>query len=323
MRAIRFHQFGDADQLALETVRDPTPPPGEACVRVEVAGVNYIDTYHREGLYPVDLPCIPGVEGAGTIVALGEGVAGFSPGDRVAWAGPMGAYAELVSLPAGQLVPVPEGVTAETAAAVMLQGMTAHYLSHDSFPLESGHTVLIHAGAGGVGLLLIQMAKQRGARVLTTVSTAEKETLAREAGADEVIRYTDCDFAEETMRLTDDKGVDVIYDSVGRSTFEAGLGILRPRGHMVLFGQSSGPVPPVDPGLLCTSGSLFLTRPTLAHYIPDRKALLARAGEVFGMLESDHLKLRIGGRYPLSQAAEAHRDLQGRRTTGKLLLTID
>lgn len=320
MKAIRFYSSGGPDVLTYEEVDDPVPAAGQAVVKVDAIGLNYIDTYHREGLYPVDLPCIPGMEAAGTVVAVGAGVDQVAVGDRVAYAGVLGAYAELAAVDAGQLVPVADGVELETGAAAMLQGMTAHYLAYSTFPLDSGHTALIHAAAGGVGLLLVQMAKKAGARVIGTVSTEAKEALARGAGADEVIRYTEADFEAETMRLTDGKGVDVVYDSVGKSTFDQGLNVLRPRGYMVLFGQSSGPVPPFDPGLLNAKGSLYLTRPTMLHYASDRHELLRRAGDVFDWIAAGELDLRIGDRFQLSDAAAAHTALQGRKTTGKVLI---
>lgn len=320
MKAIRFHSNGGPDVLTYEEVDDPVPAAGQALVKVDAIGLNYIDTYHREGLYPVDLPCIPGMEAAGTVAAVGAGVDQVAVGDRVAYAGVLGAYAELAAVDAGQLVPVADGVELETGAAAMLQGMTAHYLAYSTFPLDSGHTALIHAAAGGVGLLLVQMAKKAGARVIGTVSTEAKEALARGAGADEVIRYTEADFEAETMRLTDGKGVDVVYDSVGKSTFDQGLNVLRPRGYMVLFGQSSGPVPPFDPGLLNAKGSLYLTRPTMLHYASDRHELLRRAGDVFDWIAAGELDLRIGDRFQLSDAAAAHTALQGRKTTGKVLI---
>ncbi len=320
MKAIRFHSSGGPDVLTYEEVDDPVPASGQALVKVEAIGLNYIDTYHREGLYPVNLPCIPGMEAAGTVAAVGAGVDQVAVGDRVAYAGVLGSYAELAAVDAGQLVPVADGVDLETGAAAMLQGMTAHYLAYSTFPLDSGHTALIHAAAGGVGLLLVQMAKQAGARVIGTVSTEAKEALARGAGADEIIRYTENDFEAETMRLTDGKGVDVVYDSVGKSTFDQGLNVLRPRGYMVLFGQSSGPVPPFDPGQLNAKGSLYLTRPTMLHYVSDRQELLRRAGDVFDWIAAGELDLRIGDRFQLSDAAAAHAALQGRKTTGKVLI---
>ena len=320
MKAMRFHQHGGPEVLVYEDVAAPEPGPGEAVVQIEASGLNYIDTYHRDGLYPVELPCTPGMEAAGIVARVGAGVSDIKEGDRVAYAGSMGAYAEQATVPAASLVPLPDGVSSEVGAAAMLQGITAHYLVHGSYALGNGDTALIHAGAGGVGLLLIQMAKRLGARVLTTVSTAEKAELARGAGADEVILYTERDFAEETMALTDGRGVDVVYDSVGKTTFDKSLDVLRPLGYLVLFGQSSGPVDPIDPGILNIKGSLFLTRPTMAHYVQTREALLQRAGDVLNWLGSGELDLRIGARFALSEAADAHRALQGRKTTGKVVL---
>ena len=320
MKVNRFHQHGGPEVLVYEEVDEPTPAAGEALIKIEAIGLNYIDTYHREGLYPVELPCIPGMEAAGTVAAVGAGVSLVKVGDRVAYAGILGAYAEMAAVAADRLVSLPDSVDFETGAAAMLQGLTAHYLVHGSYALGQGDTALIHAGAGGVGLLLVQMAKRLGARVISTVSTAAKEDLARGAGADEVIRYTEKDFEEETLRLTDGKGVEVVYDSVGKTTFEKGLNVLRPRGYMVLFGQSSGPVDPVDPGILNVKGSLFLTRPTMVHYVASREDLLARAGDVLNWVGSGELDLRIGDRFELAAAADAHRALQGRKTTGKVLL---
>ncbi len=320
MKATLFSAHGGPEVLSYEDVPEPIPAAGEVLLQLKAGGLNYIDTYHREGLYPVDLPCIPGVEGAGTVIGLGEGVTGVSEGDRVGFAGAMGSYAEQIAVPADRLIPLPEGCSFEDAAAVLLQGMTAHYLVHGSYKAGPDDTALVHAAAGGVGLLLVQMAKKRGARVIGTVSTPEKEALAREAGADEVIRYTEVDFEAETRRLTEDAGVDVVYDSVGRTTFDAGLRLLKPLGTMVLFGQSSGPVPPVNPQILSAEGSLFLTRPTMAHYILTRDALLDRAGEVLDWVVSGELSVRIGARYPLADAAAAHTALQSRQTTGKVLL---
>ena len=323
MKAMRFHQHGGPEVLVYEDAPAPNVGSGEVAIKIEAIGLNYIDTYHRDGIYPVELPCIPGMEAAGTVARIGEGVDGVQVGDRVAYAGALGAYAEEVAVAAERLVPLPDDVSCEIGAAAMLQGMTAHYLAHGSYALGKDDTALIHAGAGGVGLLLIQMAKRLGARVLTTVSTDEKEQLARGAGADEVIRYTERDFAEDVMTLTDGRGVDVVYDSVGKTTFEKSLDVLRPLGYLVLFGQSSGPVQPVDPGILNVKGSLFLTRPTMAHYIPTRKALLQRAGDVLRWIGSGELNLRIGDRYALADAADAHRALQGRKTTGKVVILPD
>lgn len=320
MKATRFHQHGGPEVLSYEEVEDPTPAAGEALVQLEAVGLNYIDTYHREGLYPVDLPCVPGVEGAGTVTAIGADVTDVAVGDKVAYAGAMGAYADLAVVPADRLVPLPDGVSAEDAAAVMLQGMTAHYLATGSFPLSPGDTALIHAAAGGVGLLLVQIAKMRGARVIGTVSTEEKEALARGAGADEVIRYTESDFESEVQRLTDNAGVEVVFDSVGKTTFDKGLNLLKPRGTMVLFGQSSGPVEPLDPQVLSQKGSIFLTRPTMVHYILTRQDLLDRSGEVLSWVGAGKLDVRVGARFALADAADAHRALEGRKTTGKVLL---
>ena len=320
MKAIRVTSFGGPEVLRLEDVPIPAPGPGQVLVKVEAAGLNFIDVYHRTGLYANPLPFTPGPEGAGAVAALGPGVSGFRPGDRVAWASGLGSYAEQVLVPAAHLVPVPSGVDTHTAAALMLQGMTAHYLSESTYPLKAGDTCLVHAAAGGVGLLLVQMAKRRGARVFGTVSTDEKAALARGAGADEVILYTRQDFLAEVKRLTDGRGVQVVYDSVGQATFEKSLDCLALRGLLVLFGQSSGPVPSFNPSLLAAKGSLFLTRPTLFHYVADRASLEARAGAVLKAAASGQLKVRIERTFPLAEAAEAHRTLEGRKTTGKVLL---
>ncbi len=322
MHAIRLHQPGAADTLRAEQVPVPQPGPGQALVRLEAAGVNFIDVYKRTGLYTVPLPATLGEEGAGTVVAVGEGAAEVSLGDRVAWAGHMGGYAEYAIVPAAKLVPLPEGVDARLGAAVMLQGMTAHYLAASTWPLREGDVCVVHAAAGGVGLLLTQIAKRRGAIVIGTVGSDEKAELARAAGADEVIVYTRQDFVGGVKRLTDGRGVQVIYDSVGQTTFLAGLDVLAPRGMMVLFGQSSGPVPPVNPQLLNQKGSLFLTRPTLGHYVATRDELLWRAGELFGWVAAGELDVRVGAEFALADAAEAHRALEGRRTTGKVLLRV-
>jgi len=320
MKIVRIEAFGGPEALHLAEMPQSAPGPGQVAVRVEAAGVNFIDVYHRTGLYPNPLPYTPGLEGAGVVTAVGPGVSGLGPGDRVAWTSVPGSYAEAVVLPADRAVAVPEGVDTRTAAAVMLQGLTAHYLCTSTFPLKEGDTCLVHAAAGGVGLLLVQMAKMRGARVLGTASTEEKAALARGAGADEVILYTREDFVEATKRLTDGRGVDVVYDSVGQATFEKGFDVLRARGMMVLFGQSSGPVAPLDPQVLSRKGSLFLTRPTLFQYIADRESLEARAHDVLGDVAAGRLKVRIGATWPLGEAGEAHRALEGRRTTGKVLL---
>lgn len=315
-----MHEPGGPEALRHEDVPRPQPGRGEALVRVEAAGLNFIDVYHRKGLYPLDLPFTPGVEGAGVVEGTGEGVEGLSRGDRVAWAGGRGAYAEYAAVAAERLVPLPPDVEVRTAAAVMLQGMTAHYLACSTVPLEPGDTCLVHAAAGGVGLLLCQIAAMRGARVLGTASTEEKAARARDAGADEVILYTREDFREAVDRLTGGHGVQVVYDSVGRTTFLDGLRCLASRGTMVLFGQSSGPVEPFDPQLLNRHGSLYLTRPSLFHYVADREELLARAGDLFDWLRAGRLSLRIDRELPLERAGDAHRALEGRETSGKVLL---
>jgi NADPH2:quinone reductase len=320
MRAIRVHTTGGAEVLTVDEIPVPTPGAGEALVRLEAAGVNFIDVYKRTGLYKLALPATLGEEGSGTIASVGSGVTDVREGDRVAWAGAIGSYADYVVVPAARLVPLPESVGAEVGAAVMLQGMTAHYLATSTYPLRAGDRCLIHASAGGVGLLLVQIAKRRGAHVIGTAGSEEKARLAREAGADHVILYTSQDFVAETRRITDGRGVNVIYDSVGRTTFLPGLDLIMPRGMMVLFGQSSGPVGAIDPQVLNQKGSLFLTRPTLAHYTATRDELLWRSRELFEWIAAGGLRVRIGAEYPLSQAAEAHRALEGRRTTGKVLL---
>ncbi|HUC28688.1 MAG TPA: quinone oxidoreductase [Candidatus Acidoferrum sp.] len=320
MKAIQVKQTGGPEVMETVELPLPQPKPNEALVKLAAAGVNFIDVYHREGRYKVPLPFVLGQEGAGVVTAVGTEVRSIKTGDHVAWAGLLGAYAEYDAVPADRLVPIPAGVTDQQAAAAMLQGMTAHYLCHDTYALKRGDTALVHAAAGGVGLLLTQMAHNIGARVIATVSTEEKSKLARAAGADEIIFYTQSDFEAETKRLTGGKGVDVVYDSVGKTTFEKGLNILRPRGMMVLFGGTSGPVPPLDLIVLSQKGSLFVTRPTLGHYTITRDELMSRAGAVFGMIAAGKLKLRIEHIYPLAQAQQAHRDLEGRKTTGKLLL---
>ncbi|HEY8478152.1 MAG TPA: quinone oxidoreductase [Chloroflexota bacterium] len=320
MKAVRVHEHGGPEVLRVEEVPVPEPGPGTVLVKLAAAGVNFIDTYQRSGLYPMSLPFTMGNEGAGTVAAVGPAVADFAVGDRVAYTNVLGAYAEYAVVPAERLIRVPEQVDLKTAAAVMLQGCTAHYLTHSTYPLRQGETCLVHAAAGGVGLLLVQMAKMRGARVIGTTSTEEKATLARAAGADEIVLYTQRDFAEEVRRLTDGRGVQVVYDSVGRATFEKSLDCLAPRGYMVLFGQSSGPVPPIDPQILNRKGSLFLTRPSLAHYTLTRQEYEARANDVLGWVRSGQLKVRIGAEFPLAAAAEALRQLEARKTTGKVLL---
>jgi NADPH2:quinone reductase len=320
MKAIRVAAVGGPEVLRLEEVPTPEPGPGQVRVRVDSAGLNYIDVYHRTGLYPNPMPFTPGLEGAGVVQAVGDGVADVKKGDRVAWANLPGSYAEQVVGPAERVVPVPVGLELRTAAALMLQGMTAQYLTESTFPLKAGHTCLLHAAAGGVGLLLAQMARQRGARILGTVSTEEKAVLARQAGVHEVILYTKEDFLAAVKRLTDGRGVDVVYDSVGVTTFEKSLDCLVPRGMLVLFGQSSGPVPPFNISQLAAKGSLFLTRPTLFSYTADRANLVARASAVLEAAAAGTLHARIDRRFPLAEAAEAHRALEGRKTTGKVLL---
>jgi NADPH2:quinone reductase len=320
MQAIRIEANGGPDVMRYADVPRPAPKPGEVLVQVEAAGVNFIDTYQRSGQYRIALPAVLGLEAAGTVAEVGGGVTGFGVGDRVAYQGVHGAYAEYAAVPADRVVSLPDGVSAKQAAAVMLQGMTAHYLACSTFPLRDGHTCLVHAAAGGVGLLLCQIANHRGARVIGTVSTHEKAALARAAGAHDVIVYTEQDFETEVRRITDGAGVDVVYDSVGKDTFDRSLSCLKPRGTMVLYGQSSGPVPPFDPQLLNRRGSLFLTRPSLQHYVATRAELLERAGEVLGWVRDGALTVRIGLELPLSQAAEAHRRLEARLTTGKVLL---
>ena len=321
MRAIKVNQHGGPEALSREEVETPDPGPGQARVRLAASGVNFIDVYMRSGVYPGDPPFTLGLEGAGEVEAVGEGVEEVSVGDHVAWAGVPGSYAEAVVAPANKLVPFNVTmVEARVAAAIMLQGMTAHYLTHSTFPLQEGHTALVHAAAGGVGLLLCQMAKMRGARVIGTAGTEEKARLAREAGADEVILYREQDFAEETERLTSGEGVDVVYDSVGKDTFDGGLDCLKTRGYMVLFGGSSGQVPPLDLQVLNRKGGLYVTRPALAHYTRTREELLWRAESLFSWIGQGNLDVRIGGSYALEDAARAHEDLEARRTTGKLIL---
>ncbi|HEU4533840.1 MAG TPA: quinone oxidoreductase [Polyangiaceae bacterium] len=311
---------GGPEVLTLQEAPTPAPGPGQALVRVAAAGVNFIDVYQRSGQYPVPLPLRLGLEGAGRVEALGPGVEGFAPGERVAWASSPGSYATHAAVAVGQLVPVPEGVDDETAAALMLQGMTAHYLCRSTYALREGETCLIYAAAGGVGLLLCQLVRAIGARAVGVVSTPEKAELAREAGASEVVVWGQGDLVDEVRALTNGRGVDVVYDSVGRDSFDLSVRCLRPRGMLVLYGQSSGPVAPFDPQRLSQHGSLFLTRPTLGHYTADRAELLGRARELFADVAAGRLRVRIGGRFPLANAADAHRALASRATTGKLLL---
>ena len=320
MKAVRIHKYGGPEVLTHEDIPVPEPKAGEARVKIEAIGLNFIDIYQRTGLYPIQTPFTLGSEGAGVVDAVGEGLTEVKKGDRVAYSMVLGSYAEFAIVPAWRLAPVPANIDGKSAATLMLQGMTAHYLAHSTYPLKRGDTALVHAAAGGVGLLLIQLAKQLGATVIGTVSTEAKAQLAKDAGAEHVILYTQSDFLAEVKKLTEGRGVHVVYDSVGQSTFEKGLDCLRPRGTMVLFGQSSGPVAAFDPGKLAAKGSLFLTRPSLAHYTLDRNELLQRANDLFNWTASGKLKLRIEKTYSLADAAEAHRELEGRKTTGKVIL---
>ena len=321
MKAIRVHQFGDAGSLAYDDAPMPEPGPKDVRVKVEAAGLNFIDIYHRTGSYPLERPFILGLEGAGIVDEVGDEVSDLKKGDRVAWTMIPGSYAEYVIAPADRVVPVPDGLTTRQAAAAMLQGLTAHYLAVSTYPLGESDMALIHAASGGVGHLLVQMAKMRGAWVAGTVSTEEKARLAKEAGADEVIRYTEQDFEEEIRRLTDGEGVHVVYDSVGKTTFDKSLNCLRPRGYLVLFGQASGAVPPLDPQVLNQKGALFLTRPTLGPYIATRDELLSRTQDLFSWMESGKLEVRIDKTFDLAEAADAHRYMEARKTKGKVLLT--
>jgi len=320
MKAIQIHQTGGPEVLKLVELPIPEPGPGQVLIRVEAVGVNFIEIYFRKGVYKAALPLIPGSEASGTVVKLGQGVTGFVEGEAVASVSVLGSYAEYALVPAAQLVKTPPELCPEKAAAILLQGMTAHYLSHSTFPLKASDTALVHAGAGGVGLLLTQIAVRLGARVITTVSTAEKAELSREAGASDVILYTEQDFEAEVKRITGGKGVDVVYDSVGKTTFDKSLNCLRPRGLLALFGASSGPVPPLDLIQLSSKGSLFVTRPTLWHYVATRADLDWRAGDVLGWAAKGELKLRTEHIYPLDEAAQAQTDLEARMTTGKILL---
>jgi NADPH2:quinone reductase len=323
MRAIQVKETGGPEKMELVDLPQPVAGPGQALVKIADSGVNFIDVYFRTGSYKADLPITLGSEGAGTVVSVGDGVSEVAPGDRVAYAMTRGSYAEYAVVPAAQLVKIPDHLDFQKAAAAMLQGMTAHYLTHSTFALKAGDTCLVHAAAGGVGLLLVQMARRIGARVFGTVSTEAKAQLAKEAGADEIIFYTHQDFAAEVKLLTSGRGVDVVYDSVGATTFMKSLDSLRPRGLLVLFGQSSGPVPPFDPNILNGKGSLFLTRPGLPHHLLTRAELLWRAGDVLGWVSSGELKIRVDRAYPLAEAPQAHRDLEGRRTAGKLVLLTE
>ena len=320
MKAIQLQKTGGPEVLTLADLPAPRPKPNEAVVKIAAAGVNFIDVYLREGRYPAPLPFIDGQEAAGIVTEIGSEVKTLKAGDRVAYTNVLGSYAEYAAVPADRLLKVPDKITDQQAAATMLQGMTAHYLVYSTYPLKKGETALIHAAAGGVGLLLVQMAKNIGAHVIATVGSEEKARLARDAGADDVIIYTQQDFETETKRVTDGKGVHVIYDGVGKSTFDKDLNVMRPRGYVVLFGGASGPVPPFDPIKLSQKGSLFLTRPTLLHYTSAREELEWRANDLFNMIVAGKLNLRIAHIYKLDQAQQAHRDLEGRKTTGKLLL---
>jgi len=320
MKAIRVHAAGGPEVMRLDDVAQPTPKAGEALVKVDAAGLNYIDVYFRSGQYKAEYPLTLGLEAGGTVTAVGPNVSEVKVGDKVAYTGVPGAYAEHAAVPAARLVVLPAGVSTKQGAAAMLQGMTAHYLASSTYPLKKGDTCLVHAAAGGVGLLLCQMAKMRGARVIGTVSTDEKAKLASEHGADETIIYTRQDFEAEVKRLTDGKGLQVVYDAVGKTTWDKSLNSLAPRGLMALYGQSSGPIGQIDPGILSTKGSLFLTRPSLNHHIASRAELQSRAGEVLGWIRDGKLRLRTEFEFPLKDAAEAHRALEGRKTTGKVLL---
>lgn len=320
MKAIRVNEYGAADIMKLEEMETPTAGEGELLVKLEAIGLNFIDTYQRSGLYKVPLPFTAGNEGAGVVQAVGAGVSDFSEGDRVGYTGILGSYCEYQVVPAARAVKLPDGLEMKMAAAVPLQGMTAHYLSHDTFPLKQGDACLIHAGAGGVGLLLIQMCKMLGAEVLTTVSTEEKAQLARDAGADHVILYTQVDFEEAAKEILGDRKLDVVYDSVAKDTFDKGLNLLRPRGMMVLYGGSSGPVPPFDLNILNPKGSLYVTRPSLGAYISSREELVRRATDCFNWVKSGKLNIRIGAEFPLADVAKAHAALEGRKTTGKVLI---
>jgi NADPH2:quinone reductase len=320
MKAIRVHKPGGAEVLTYEDTPDPQAKAGEAVVKIDAAGINYIDVYYRTGAYKAELPFTIGVEGAGTVTAVGGNVSEVKVGDKVAYNGIAGAYAQYAAVPVAKLVVLPSGVSTKQGAATMLQGMTAHYLACSTYPLKPGDTCLVHAAAGGVGLLLCQIAKMRGARVIGTVSTEDKAKLARDAGADEVILYSQQDFAAEVKRITGGKLCQVVYDAVGKTTFDGSLNCLAPRGLLALYGQASGPVPPLDLAVLGAKGSLFITRPSLAAHTATREELLQRAGEVLGWVRDGKLKLRMEFEFPLKDAAEAHRALEGRKTTGKVLL---
>jgi NADPH2:quinone reductase len=320
MKAVRVHRYGGPEVLTYEDIPSPEPQAGEARIKIAASGLNFIDVYQRTGLYPLKTPFTLGMEGAGSVDAIGQGVTEVKPGDRVAYAMVLGSYAEYAIVPAARLAPLPQELEFKAAAGLMLQGMTAHYLTHDTYQLRPGKTALVHAAAGGVGLLLVQIAKLLGATVIGTAGSETKAELARQAGADHVILYTQVDFLSEVKKLTDGAGAHVVYDSVGATTFEKSLDCLRPRGYLVLFGQSSGPVAPFDPGKLAAKGSLFLTRPSLLHYTLNRAELLQRASDLFNWTASGKLKLRIDGAFPLADAAEAQRQLEARKTAGKVVL---
>jgi NADPH2:quinone reductase len=320
MRAVVVSEAGGPDRLRVEEVDEPTAGPGEMVVRIEWAGVNYIDTYHRGGLYPMDYPFTPGLEGAGAVITVGDGVEGFSACDRVGWLNVLGSYSEKVVVSTDKAIPIPDEVGTDMAAAVLLQGITAHYLATDTFDLQPGHRCLIHAGAGGVGLLLTQMAAMRGAHVITTVGSREKAELSKDAGSEEVIVYTEVDFKDAVEASLGPQALDVVYDGVGAATFDASLDLLRPRGMMVTFGNASGPAREISPMTLMQKGSIYLTRPTMAHYIRTREELMSRVDDLFGWIGAGSLRVRIGERFSLERAADAHRALEGRATTGKVLL---
>lgn len=320
MKAIVVHEVGGPEKLLFEEVTEPTPAAGEILVEVGAAGLNFIDTYHRSGLYQQSCPFIPGLEGAGTVIELGEDVSDFEIGQRVGWVGVIGSYAERHCLPADKAIPIPGDLDADVVAAVLLQGITAHYLATDTYQLKAGDKCLIHAGSGGVGLLLTQIAKLKGAHVITTVGSEEKAALSRAAGADEVILYRETNFKEAVEKLLGANALHVVYDGVGAATFNDSLDLLRPRGMMVTFGNASGPVPEVPPLKLAEKGSIFLTRPVMAHYIQDRRELLGRANELFNWVARGELDVRIGAEFPLAQAEEAHRALETRQTMGKVIL---
>ncbi len=320
MKAVRVKEHGGPEKMSYDEVETPAYDAAQVLVKIGAAGVNFIDTYQRSGLYPMNLPLTLGMEGAGEVAEIGDAVTNFSKGDRIAFTGIPGAYADYVSVPAERLVHIPAGISINEGAAAMLQGMTAHFLTQTTYPLKAGDSCLVHAAAGGVGLLMVQMAKMAGARVIGTVSTPEKAALAKEAGADDIILYTQSDFEQEVSRLTDGKGVNVAYDSVGKATFDKSINCLQPRGVMVLYGNASGAVTEFNPMTLMSKGSLFLTRPSLFNHVADRESLELRSGEVFQWIQEKKLKLRIEHNFPLAEVQQAHRSLEGRKTTGKVLL---